>query len=417
MIAVIGLGFVGLTTALGFCEKGYEVKGYDVDEAKSEGLRNLKIPFYEADLPEALQRHHGKGFTVAHSFAEAVEGADIIFYCVGTPGKEDGSADLTYLKGAIDQTLASDKLAPYPVLVVKSTVPPSTTQNEIKPFIEAKGFKIGKDLGLANNPEFLREGYAWADFVYPDRVVLGAEDEKSFEILRETYTAFNAPIHFVSYNTGEFIKYLSNTLLSNLISFANEQSMIAKTIGDIDIPSAFKILHEDARWSGEPAKMTSYVYPGCGYGGYCLPKDTEALYMQAKSKGYEAKMLADNLETNERIKSFMADEVASKVSKEETIGILGLSFKADSDDIRQTPALDIIQNLLDRGYKNIIAYDPMANEIFAKHYDVAIRYADTLEELVDEADQTVLVTAWKEFRDKAELIKSKPLHDLRYFLV
>ena len=416
MIAVIGLGFVGLTTALGFAEKGYKVKGFDVDQNKLESFKNYKVPFYEAGLEDALKNHLNSDFFIADSFTDTVKDAKVIFYCVGTPGKEDGSADLTYLKIAIDDTLKTISKDDYPVLVIKSTVPPSATTDEIKPYIENLNFKVGKDLGLANNPEFLRKGYAWDDFIYPDRVVLGCEDEKSTNILKELYKPFNAPIHIVSYNSGEFIKYLSNTLLSTLISYANEMSMIAKGIGNIDIADSFKILHEDARWSGTPAKMSSYVYPGCGYGGYCLPKDTEALVMISKKKGFEPKILEKNLEINAKIKGFLIDELSEKIAKSEVVGILGLSFKPDSDDIRHSPSLAIINKLLEKGYKNIIAYDPMANEIFSKTYNLPIHYAKNLNELISQTDQNILVTSWHEFKENSDLIKTKPLHDLRYFL-
>lgn len=416
MIAVIGLGFVGLTTALGFSEKGLIVKGFDIDKDKRNGLNNYKIPFHEPGLQEALSQHLNERFFITESIDETVNGADIIFYCVGTPENNNGSSDLTYLLQAIEDTFNNIKKDKFKILVIKSTVPPSTTSEIVKPLLQSKGFIVGETVGLANNPEFLREGYAWSDFINPDRIVIGVEDDLSAEALKNIYNIFGSKIYFVNYNTAEFIKYLSNTLLSTLISFSNEMSVIAKTIGDIDIPSAFKILHKDARWSGNPAKMASYVYPGCGYGGYCLPKDTKALYHISKKKGFSPKILKQNIEINKNIKVFLINELINKISKEQNIGILGLSFKPDSDDVRQSPAFDIINILLNNGYKNIIAYDPLANKNFAISYNLPIKYAENLEELIKKTDLNILITNWEEFKENETLIKSKPIYDLRYYL-
>ena len=169
-------------------------------------------------------------------------------------------------------------------IVIKSTVPPSTTKEKIKSILINLGIKVGEEIGLSNNPEFLREGYAWEDFIKPDRVVIGTEDDKSATILEKLYKPFNAPIINVSLNTAEYIKYLSNTLLSTMISYSNEMAILADYIGGIDIKEAFKTLHMDKRWSGNPAGMSSYVFPGAGFGGYCLPKDTFALYAKGKKK-------------------------------------------------------------------------------------------------------------------------------------
>ncbi len=416
MIGVIGLGFVGLTTALGFSEKGYTVYGYDIDKGKTDYLKKKKIPFHEPSLPEILDKNLDKTFFIEESLLEVVSKSEIIFYCVGTPTKENGGADLTYIYNAIDETLSSQIVDDYKVLVIKSTVPPSTTEQIISPYIESKGYKIGFNLGLANNPEFLREGYAWDDFMNPDRIVIGTNDNKSAQILKKYYEPFNTEMHLVSFNTGEFIKYLSNTLLSTLISYSNEMSMIAKTIGNIDIAKSFSILHEDKRWSGEPAKMSTYVYPGCGFGGYCLPKDTEALYKESKNKGFEAVGLKNVLDINEKIKYFLVNEIEKEISTNETIGILGLSFKPNSDDVRDTPAKYIIQLLLKKGYSNIIAYDPLSNEQFQKVYEYPILYVDTLEELVSKTDCNVLLTSWEEFQVKKSLLLEKKLFDFRYFL-
>jgi len=414
LITVIGLGFVGLTTALGFSEKGYHVYGLDIDQKKKEQLRNGKIPFYEPNLNEKLNKHLNKGFTITDDLQEAVINSEVIFLCVGTPSKTDGSADLGYILEAIKNVAGYIKKPEFKVLVVKSTIPPSTTSERIKPYLENIGFTVGVDIGLTNNPEFLREGYAWDDFMNPDRIVIGQDDDKSGQIVETIYQTFNAPIYRVSLNTAEFIKYLSNTMLATLISFANEQSLIARSIGNIDIKKAFQVLHLDRRWNGAPANMSSYVFPGCGFGGYCLPKDTMALVSQSLKNSYTPELLTSTLKVNEAIKEFVVSDVERKVEKNENIGILGLAFKQNSNDIRDTPAKAIIQGLLQKGYTNIIAYDPMANEEFKEVYGFPIQYSPNLSSLLSMVNHVVILTAWDEFIKNEESIKKKNVFDYRY---
>ncbi|MEH7384554.1 UDP-glucose/GDP-mannose dehydrogenase family protein [Bacillus sp. JJ1521] len=414
MITVIGLGFVGLTTALGFSDKGYSVYGYDIDQKKKEKLRNGTIPFYEPYLDEKLNQHLNKGFTIVDDLQEAVNNSKVIFLCVGTPSKPDGGAYLGYILDAIKSIAAYIKKPNFKVLVLKSTIPPSTTSESIKPYIESLGFNVGVDIGLTNNPEFLREGYAWEDFINPDRIVIGQEEDKSGQIVEKMYQSFNAPIYRVSLNTAEFIKYLSNTLLATLISFANEQSLIAKSIGDIEIKKSFQVLHLDKRWFGDPAKMTSYVYPGCGFGGYCLPKDTMALVNQSLKNSYSPEILKGTLRVNETIKEFVVNDVAVKVEEDEYIGILGLAFKANSNDVRDTPAKSIIESLVQKGFKNIIAYDPMAIEEFKEAYGLPIEYSPSLKSLLEKVNHVVILTEWDEFLLNKESIKQKNIFDYRY---
>lgn len=413
MITVLGLGFVGLTTALGFSKKGFKVYGIDVNEARVDSIKRYDIPFYEPHLDDVLKEQLGGNFILDASLHEAVNNSKVIILCVGTPGKVDGSADLTYLLSAVKDVFDVSEGA-FKVIVTKSTVPPSTISKQVKPYVDELNTKYNKAIGLASNPEFLREAYAWDDFMNPDRIVIGVEDEVSKEILNEIYKPFNAPVHYVSYNSAEFIKYLSNTLLSTLISYSNEMAMIADHIGDIDVPTAFKILHQDKRWFGNPASMVSYVYPGCGYGGYCLPKDTAALNSLSKQNGFEPKMLEANLQINDGIREHIANKIAKEVHTDCTIGILGLSFKSGSDDVRKSPSKYIIEKLLAKGFTKIIAYDPMANEAFAREFSLPISYTNTLEQLVGQADVLALLTSWPEFKQKKELIKSKHFYDFRY---
>ncbi len=417
IISVLGLGFVGLTTGLGFAKKGYKTFGFDINEDRLNSLKNHNIPFFEPHLKEVLEETLGQTFFLDVAFEEAIKSSDAVFLCVGTPEKGDGSADLTFLLNGIEQILKVNTNK-FQVLITKSTVPPSTLTTEVIPFVEQKlAENPDRQIGFASNPEFLREGYCWEDFIEPDRVVIGVEDDKSKEILDKIYQPFGAPIHYVNYNTAEFIKYLSNTLLSTMISYSNEMSMIAGAIGNIEVKNAFRILHEDKRWFGQPAGMKSYVYPGCGYGGYCLPKDTAALISVAEKNGYSPSMLKANLQVNKEIKPFLVGQIVSEVDTSSTIGILGLSFKPNSDDVRITPTKEIIEQLLDKGYSKLVAYDPISNEEFKAHYpELAITYMDKLDDLVEEADNLVLLTGWDEFKNKKEQIQKKRVFDFRYTL-
>ena len=417
-ITVFGLGFVGLTTSLGFAEYGHKVYGVEVSKERLDTIKDGKLPFLEEGLDDALTRHLNKDFFPIYSseLTKAVAESDCIYYCVGTPYGKDGQADLTYLLGAIDETLAVRPKDKYQVLVVKSTIPPSTTEKKIIPHLKEKGIKVGEDLGVANNPEFLREGHCWDDFMNADRIVLGVSDNRSADILRKIYASVKEPVFCVSLNTGEFIKYLSNTLLATLISYSNEMSVVADTIGGIDVAEAFHILHMDKRWTGKPAAMSTYVYPGCGYGGYCLPKDTNALYAVTKTAGFDAQILKNVIATNDHMPEFIADKIVRHIgdNKEQTIGILGLSFKPGSDDVRDTPSAKIVRELNRRGYNNIIGYDPVAIDEFKRKYtDLTISYVTSLDEVTTKADSLVITTAWPEFKDIDKKV-NKPVVDCRY---
>lgn len=250
MVTVFGLGFVGLTTALGFAHFGYKVYGVDVDIERKNILRSGKLPFLEPEMTEVLQENLNKNFFVTDDIKSAIEDSEIIYYCVGTPYGEDGSADLKYLFSAIDSTVENIFDEKFRVLVTKSTIPPSTTEEKIIPYVQEKISASNRkiNLAVANNPEFLREGHCWEDFLHADRIVIGCDDKQATEKLCKLYAPMNIPIKCVTSSTGEFIKYLSNTLLATLISFSNEMAEIADTIGNIQVAEAFKILHMDKRW-------------------------------------------------------------------------------------------------------------------------------------------------------------------------
>ena len=416
MVTVIGLGFVGLTTALGFAEYGHKVYGIEVNPERLRTIQGGKLPFFEPGLDEALSRHLGKNFIPTEDINTAVADSECVYYCVGTPYGTDGSADLTYLYSAIEQTLAAIHDDKFRVLVTKSTIPPSTTEKRIIPFLEARGIRVGQDLGAANNPEFLREGHCWEDFTHADRIVIGVSDSRSQEILRKLYANESAPLYFVSLNTGEFIKYLSNTSLACLISFANEMSLAADSIGGINIAEAFRILHMDKRW--QTGSIRNYFYPGCGYGGYCLPKDTNAFYAAAKSSGFDGKILHDVIALNDDMPKHAAQRIIRAAGEDRAvkIAVLGLSFNAGSDDVRDTPAAKIISELNTLGYNNLTAWDPMAVEAFREHYPyLKCSYAESYDELIGKADIVAVVTAWPEFKYILSNVDKK-IVDCRFIL-
>ena len=413
VISVFGLGFVGLTTAVGLAEKGHKVYGFDVNIDRMKIIESGNAPFHEPHLDEALSRNLQKNFFLIKDIPIALNESEIIFYCVGTPYGNDGNADLSYLFSALDTTLSLISLKSFKTLVIKSTVPPHTVSNKIIPFVVSRGIKVGIDLGIANNPEFLREGYCWDDFMNPDRIVIGTSDQRSRDLLVKLYSSFNSPLELVNNSTSEFIKYLSNTLLATMISFANEMSIIASHFEDIDIKNSFKVLHKDKRWGN--GSMKSYVYPGCGFGGYCLPKDTQALYSLSKNLGFDSHILKNVIKTNNNMPDFIVDQVSKKIKNfNSNIGILGLSFKPNSDDVRDSPSKKIIDKLIERGFTNILAFDPIANDEFSKYFNFT-NLADSLDDIIQKSDALVILTAWSEFSN-IRSITNKLILDFRYFI-
>nr|WP_300128221.1 UDP-glucose/GDP-mannose dehydrogenase family protein [uncultured Butyricicoccus sp.] len=413
-ITVFGLGFVGLTTALGLSSKGHKVYGIDIDQTRCAKIADGMLPFLEPGLDQVLGEELGIHFFLSDSPKDAVSESDCVFFCVGTPYGENGQADLTYLFSAMDSALSGISKKNHCVFVVKSTIPPATLQKKVIPYLVSSTTFYGDSLSIANNPEFLREGHCWEDFMQPDRIVIGVTNQESENILRAVYQGFDCPIVSVSPNTAEFIKYLSNTLLATMISYSNEMSLIADAIGGIDVAKAFQILHMDKRWGG--CNMTSYVYPGCGYGGYCLPKDTNALLAQSKANGFNPPILSHVIRTNDEMPQHMAERIMSKTTKEEQIAILGLSFKPGSDDVRQSPAAPILRHLQQYGYDKLVAYDPVANKLFAKAYpDIHITYYDSLSEVLTGSNSAVILTAWDEFKQLNSMDNISVI-DCRYML-
>ena len=416
MIGVVGLGFVGLTTALGFAEKGFKVTAVDIDKNKVSVIRKGGVPFWEPRMKDMLVKHLNKVFIPTSDYKLMVSNCKIIFICVGTSETQDGSADLRYIYSAIDNIVESITDQKPRLIMIKSTVPPGTSEH-LSEHLNEK-FEHVSNIAVGSNPEFLREGHALDDFLNPDRIVIGLDAGKEWtETLEEIYVKFSTNIVFTDTRTAEFTKYLSNTLLSTLISFSNEMSLIARNIGGIDIRKSFELLHQDRRFTGSPASMISYIYPGCGYGGYCLPKDTKAIATLSESLNYPPILLRMNIAINNEIMGRLLEEVFASYPKKETkIGVLGLSFKPDSDDVRESPAEKCLKILNSRGYVNIYAYDPIATHNFMnQNKDLIVNYTKTAGEAISSADVVIIVTAWDEFK---EALKSsnKKVFDFRYFV-
>ena len=418
MLSIIGLGFVGLTTALGFADKGFKVFGYEIDLERRNQINNGVIPFHEPQLSKMLIKHKkNNNFQIISNFKDAINNSNIIFLCVGTPSKENGAVDLSFIEQAIENIFINlDYSNKSRIICIKSTVPPETTKYFQKKFSKKNHTKFNNKIGFVSNPEFLREGYAWEDFMNPDRIIIGSDSPNNFPLMKEIYGVFNSEIYFVNSTTAEFIKYSSNAFLSNMISFANEISIIGNLFDDINIKKTFEILHKDKRWNGNPAGMSSYFYPGCGYGGYCLPKDLEGLIDLSMSKGYDPQLIKNILRVNEQIISFHIEKILKNRDTNTRILILGLSFKPESDDVRNTPSAKIISVLNNIGFKNINAYDPISIDAFRKAYQYKVNYFYDLESAVNSSDLSIIATKWKEFKEKFDIISKKDFFDLRYYL-
>ena len=387
-ISIIGTGYVGLCTGVGFAKLGHDVTCIDVDEDKIEKINKGKPPFFEENLENELKKVLNKKLK-ANTDTKLIKNSDVIFICVGTPSKKDGSIDLQYINEAAEEIsdFAPDK---YFVVVVKSTVVPKTTESII-PILEKNGKKVGKDFGLCMNPEFLKEGTALHDFLNPDRIVIGEYDKKSGDILEKLYSKFNVPIIRTNLRTAEMIKYAANAFLATKISLINEIGNICKKLG-IDT-------YEVAKGIGYDKRISPYfLSAGCGFGGSCFKKDIFALINEAEKLGYEPKILKDTIDLNEEQKTKIVSILEEKIKtlKGKKIAVLGLAFKAGTDDIRDAPSIEIIKKLKEKGAK-IFVYDPKAMENMMKIYR-DINYCKNIGEALKNADACLILTDWEEFK-------------------
>ena len=399
-IAIIGLGYVGLTTALSFARAGISVYGFEISKERVSSIQKGEVPFYEPGLSQLLKECLTRGlFTVGNTLTSS----KIMFLTVGTPSDKDGNIDLSYVKGA-SRTLgeALQNSDQYDLVVVKSTVTPGTTENVVKPLIEtASGKKFGSGLGLAVNPEFLREGSALRDMMHPDRLVIGEFDRKAGETLVKLYERFYGsdlpPILRTNTVNAEFIKYASNAFLAAKISFINTIANIAYNISGADVKIIAKGMGLDKR-IGE-----GFLNAGVGYGGSCFPKDMRALINFSSKQGYEPGLLSKVDEVNNQQALEIVD-CASEMTgglQEKKIALLGLSFKPDTDDIREAPSLKIIQGLLDRGTETIAVHDPAAMNNVKQVFGNRLEYCLDVLETIKGADCCILATEWDVFRKLA----------------
>ena len=306
------------------------------------------------------------------------------------------------------------EIAPGTIIILKSTAPAGTMTTVTKEMLRRMGAESLSGVTFLNNPEFLREGVALDDFINSDRIVIGTIDGKPDGRAEELYSGFDVPVTFVTYNTAEFVKYSSNATLAGLISIANELSLIASAVGDVDIKKAFELLHQDKRWFGKPGAMSKYLFPGCGFGGYCLPKDVDGMIALATRHEVEPNLLQAVQSINEKIAVHHAAVIAEQFGRNKRFGVLGLAFKENTDDVRNTPAAKMIAALLDQGVTRIFAHDPMAIDNFCAAHDFPISYECNLDEIIDVSDVLLIVTAWPEYKVSLTKYADKSFVDLRF---
>ena len=390
-VAVIGTGYVGLVSGTCFAEAGNDVLCVDNNQEKLAKLRAGIVPIYEPGLEALFERNTKEGrlkFTA--SLAEAVEFAEVIFLALPTPPMEDGSADLQYVLSVSSQigTLLRD----YRVIVNKSTVPVGTA-DKVKAAISAQ---TDVPFDVVSNPEFLREGYAVADFMKPERIVIGSGSPRAVEVMRRLYKPFvmsGNPILNMDERSAEVTKYAANSFLATKISFMNEIANLCERVG-ADVDNVRRGIGTDSRIGKR------FLFPGVGYGGSCFPKDVSALFKTSQSYDYDFKILDAVMSVNEVQKGILVDKIISHYGEDlsgKVFGIWGLAFKPNTDDIREAPALVIIRRLLDLG-ATVRAFDPEAIPSVKAYTDLDITFVENQYEAVQGADALVLITEWNEFR-------------------
>jgi len=385
-----------LVTGTCFSEVGIDVTCVDIDEKKIENLKKGIIPIYEPGLEEMVSRNVEKGrLHFSTNLASTLEGTQVVFSAVGTPPDEDGSADLQYVLDVAREV--GRNMTDYVLIITKSTVPVGTAQKvreAIQTELDKRGAKI--DFDVASNPEFLKEGAAVEDFLKPDRIVVGVESEKAEHLLKRLYKPFTLnghPVIFMDVPSAEMTKYAANSMLATKISFMNDIANLCEIMG-ADVNMVRKGIGSDSRIGKK------FIYPGIGYGGSCFPKDVKALIKTADQNGYSLRVLKAVEDVNDDQKSVLFNKLNKYFNnnlKGKTIALWGLSFKPQTDDMREAPALTIIQKLLAAGAK-VIAYDPVAIDEAKRRIGDVIDYAkDQYEALID-ADALLMVTEWPEFR-------------------
>lgn len=395
-IAIVGTGYVGLVSGTCFAEMGVNVTCIDVNEAKINSLLSGEIPIYEPGLDEMVLRNHREGrLNFSTDLTSVLDKVDIVFSAVGTPPDEDGSADLQYVLAVAKQF--GQNIKKYTILVTKSTVPVGTAQ-KVKAVIQEELNKRGVDIpfDVASNPEFLKEGAAIKDFMSPDRVVVGVESEKAKEMMSKLYRPFllnNFRVIFTDIPSAEMIKYAANSMLATRISFMNDIANLCELVG-ADVNMVRKGIGADSRIGNK------FLYPGCGYGGSCFPKDVKALIKTAEKSGYSMRVLKSVEEVNEYQKTVVFQKLSKYYGgalKGKTIAIWGLAFKPETDDMREATSLVTIK-LLQEANCRIRVYDPVAMNECQRRIGNSVEYASDMYDAVLNADALLLLTEWKQFR-------------------
>jgi UDPglucose 6-dehydrogenase len=410
---MIGSGYVGLVSGACFADFGHTVVCVDKDERKIEALKRGEIPIYEPGLDVLVNGNRFAGrLSFTTNFAEAVKDAEAVFIAVGTPTRRgDGHADLSYVYAAAEEIAAS--MTGYTVIVTKSTVPVGTA-DEVEAIIRRVAPK--GDFSVASNPEFLREGAAIDDFKRPDRVVVGAEDDRAKDVMRALYRPLNlneTPILFTSRRTAELIKYAANAFLATKITFINEMADICEKTG--------ANVQDVARGIGLDRRIGSkFLHAGPGYGGSCFPKDTLALVRTAQQYGAPSRIVEAVVEVNDNRKKRMVDKIAQACGgtvKGKTVAVLGLTFKPETDDMRDAPSLDIIPGLIEQGAV-VRAHDPQGMKEAKHMLPASVIYCEGPYEAANDADVVVIITEWNiyralDFKRLSQTMKRKVLVDLR----
>ncbi len=446
-ICVVGTGYVGLVSGTCLAEVGHDVVCVDIDAAKVERINRGEPPIHEDGLEALLKKNVAKaagkggtgdkgGLRATTSLADAMDRADVALICVGTPF--DGKTiDLSYVRQVAREIGAVLKTSTYYcVVTVKSTVVPGTTDTVVREELErASGKTAGVEFGLGMNPEFLAEGVAVKDFMTPDRVVVGGIDARSTDVLARMYAMFDGvPIVHTTTRTAEMIKYTSNAFMATMISFSNEIARICDGVGELDVAEVFKGVHlmkhltrRGADGTLSTAGASSFLWAGCGFGGSCFPKDVKAIAAHAGKRGVATPLLDSVLEINKtqpaRMIALLKDRLGALAGKR--ITVLGVAFKPGTDDVRESPALPIIADLLAAGAE-VVAHDPIATETGPKGLldfgvDASkVRFAGSIADALKDANAVLLVTSWPEYREVPALLEKLavpvPLIDGRRFL-
>ncbi len=415
-VCIVGAGYVGLVTGLGLADIGHHVTCVDRDQARVDLINSGEPPFYEEGIAEQLRTHGGERLRAISSVAHGVLDADLTMLAVGTPfdGEQISLRQIEQASRDVGAALAEKDA--YHVVVVKSTVVPGITESVVVPILEEVSNKrAGRDFGVGMNPEFLREGNAVADFMKPDRIVLGAIDQRTQDVMAELYKPFSdAEVVRTTPKTAEMIKYASNSLLATLISFSNEIANLAAQVG-VDAMDVMRGVHLDKRltpiaedgsrlWPG----ILTYLEPGCGFGGSCFPKDVKSLIAFAEQIDSSMPLLRAVIDVNERQPGKMLELLGRHFPDVEGVAVtvLGMAFKPGTDDIRESPSLTVTGELVTRGAE-VTVFDPAAHQPVFEVYGDQVRYANTLEDAVADADAILLMTRWPEFLGLPDVLRSK----------